>query len=387
VQPKSKKFIGIELLRFICAFSIVIRHHKSFAADDITVSLIAAKKIDFSFFQFFHHYFNLSVDIFWAISGFVLFWRYAEAFYEKRLSGRDFAILRFSRLYPLHILTLGAVIVLQLIYHGSHDSYFFYPSNFDLYHFFLHILLISHWGFENGHSFNQVAWSVSVENIACIIFFLSAFKLRLHLLQTFMAVILLYSLVVSEFFIVPIVRCIMLFFCGGMVYQIYRKIETLEIGSQKIIGWIVLFVALVLLVASQSKLGAYFYMRQNIFLLQFLRTLIFIPAVLLSFVLLVNPIATSFASKTLQFLGKPTYTTYLVHFPMQILFAIVTDSLNIPRDAYNSLPLFLTYMVCVYATAYFLFYTYEMPSMIYLRTKFLAKKNNQIPENQVVQNI
>jgi peptidoglycan/LPS O-acetylase OafA/YrhL len=43
----------------------------------------------------------------------------------------------------------------------------------DFYHFFLNIFLISFWGIEKGFSFNTPIWSVSIEILAYIIFFIS----------------------------------------------------------------------------------------------------------------------------------------------------------------------------------------------------------------------
>ncbi len=382
----QRKFVGIELLRFLCAFSIVVLHNRNFVADNIAISEMISITIDFPLYQFFYRYIRQSVELFWVISGFVLFWKYSDAFYEKRVSFKEFAIIRLSRLYPLHILTLFLVIVLQLIYHHFHNYYYFYNENFDLYHFFLNIFLMSYWGFEHGQSFNQVIWSVSVENIACIIFFLVAFKVRLSFIRLLCIVASMFLLIYLEIFMFRIMKCILLFFLGGVLFQIYSKIDKLEIKIQKLIGWFALFVALMLVVAYQSRLGLYFRLREHFYQLLFMKYFILIPAILFSFSLLVNPAANSFSSKAIQLLGKPAYATYLIHFPMQILFVMISDSFNIPRSSYNEMPLFLTYLLCVYSSSYVLHYTFEMPAMRYFRSSFLGKKIDKAPQDKVVQN-
>ena len=88
----------------------------------------------------------------------------------KKISIRTFFINRFSRLYPLHFITLLIVLILQIIYQNLNENYFVYENN-DIYHLFLQLLFISNWGFEKGYSFNGPIWSVSIELIVYFIFY------------------------------------------------------------------------------------------------------------------------------------------------------------------------------------------------------------------------
>ena len=77
---------------------------------------------------------------------------------------KKFFVNRFTRLYPLHFITLIIVAVLQFFSFKSLNQFMIFDYN-DIYHFFLNIFFISSWGFEKGMSFNQPIWSVSYEII------------------------------------------------------------------------------------------------------------------------------------------------------------------------------------------------------------------------------
>jgi peptidoglycan/LPS O-acetylase OafA/YrhL len=112
----------------------------------------------------------LAVDLFFSLSGFVFYWLYARAVAEQAITLRNFAVLRFSRLYPLHFATLLAIAAGQLWFMRSTGSYFVYPEN-DAEHFLLNLFFVSSWGFERGYSFNGPVWSVSVEMLLYLVFF------------------------------------------------------------------------------------------------------------------------------------------------------------------------------------------------------------------------
>jgi peptidoglycan/LPS O-acetylase OafA/YrhL len=99
------------------------------------------------------------VELFWLISGFVFTHVYC---FGRQSSAGEFVRNRFARLYPLHLLTLLVVALLQMAAFAKFGSMPIYLRN-DAYHFALNLLMIPAWGFEQGASFNHVIWSVSVE--------------------------------------------------------------------------------------------------------------------------------------------------------------------------------------------------------------------------------
>jgi peptidoglycan/LPS O-acetylase OafA/YrhL len=98
-------------------------------------------------------------------------WPRREAIASKAITYKEFFVLRFSRLYPLHFFTLLLVLALQAIYFSQKDYFFVYQDN-DVLHFIYQLFFASNWGFEKGASFNGPIWSISVEVLIFCFFFL-----------------------------------------------------------------------------------------------------------------------------------------------------------------------------------------------------------------------
>lgn len=80
---------------------------------------------------------SMAVPIFWMISGFV----FAAVYAGASGTGRSFAINRFARLYPLHLLTLIVVALLQMVPTAQFGRWFIYTNN-DPYHFMLQLFFV-----------------------------------------------------------------------------------------------------------------------------------------------------------------------------------------------------------------------------------------------------
>ena len=78
---------------------------------------------------------------------------YNKAIFERKISLKNFFILRVSRLYPLHLFTLISVMLLQVYYFNLNGAYFVISIN-DLKHFIYHFFLIQEWGLSEGVAFN-----------------------------------------------------------------------------------------------------------------------------------------------------------------------------------------------------------------------------------------
>ena len=100
--------------------------------------------------------FDAAVDVFFAISGFVL----SRAYYLERRSFRDLAVSRFARLYPLHLLTMLWCLLLS------------YNGGIDWTQFWQNIFLIQNVGLPpNRWAYNFPSWSISVEMAISLAFY------------------------------------------------------------------------------------------------------------------------------------------------------------------------------------------------------------------------
>ena len=85
-----------------------------------------------------------------------------------------FVNYRFSRLYPLHILTLLIVAALQAAYFRRYGAFFIYQLN-DARHFVLQLFFASNWSRQSPFTFNGPIWSLSIEVLLYAMFFAIAF--------------------------------------------------------------------------------------------------------------------------------------------------------------------------------------------------------------------
>jgi len=114
---------------------------------------------------------RLGVDLFFALSGFILTHTYLTRL-GPRLSGRktiDFWWLRLARVYPVHLVMLvvaGIAVVAQSKITGDALSRdWLNPVDF-----IKNLLLVQEWGPSPQRGWNFVAWSLSMEWLAYLIF-------------------------------------------------------------------------------------------------------------------------------------------------------------------------------------------------------------------------
>lgn len=163
---------SLDVLRGLAALSVVLWHWQHFFyVAGRPVNFRTENQPFFEYLSLFYLHGSLAVELFFSISGFVFFWLYAIPIQEKKEKLASFFIKRFSRLYPLYILTFIVVAFLQIIYFKVNNYYFVYQLN-DWYHAALNILMIPAWGFEQGYSFNGPVWSVSIEILMYSMFFM-----------------------------------------------------------------------------------------------------------------------------------------------------------------------------------------------------------------------
>ena len=111
-----RKLYLVELLRFISSISVLIYHYKIFFFQfNGYLELNLNNKLFLlpfnSIINVFYKYGDYGVQMFWCISGFIISYVYLNKKY--RVTSKEFFINRFSRLYPLHFITLILVLFIQ----------------------------------------------------------------------------------------------------------------------------------------------------------------------------------------------------------------------------------------------------------------------------------
>jgi len=103
----------------------------------------------------------LAVDLFFVLSGFVLWWTYGNEFRERGIrAAPHFIVRRFARIFPLHLAVLSAMLLFAaaLIVSGRDPG-----EHYSLAELPAHYLLVQNWGFSDRLAWNDPAWSISTE--------------------------------------------------------------------------------------------------------------------------------------------------------------------------------------------------------------------------------
>lgn len=350
----SNKLLGLELIRFLSAFDVLLWHYQHFA---FTMGGNRLQQPFYSVLRIFYEYGEYGVQMFWCISGFIFFYKYREPIAAKAVSGWKFFILRFSRLYPLHFATLLLVALLQFIYFHLNDHFFVYFQN-NLRHFALQLAMASNWGLQDGDSFNGPIWSISVEVLIYFFFFLILRFVGKTLLINILVVavcIALEGLRISN----PICECLKYFYIGGLAAIVLKTEAFAKYRlALSVVAWCVVCL---------TPIGIVFF---NLFAIKHsgFMFLTFYPPLLL-FCAGQNFKVNAPTQRVIEALGNMTYSSYLIHFPLQLTVAIFFSIIK-ARIPFDSPAFFAGFMAVTLIAAYFIYRYFEAPAQNAIRAKF-----------------
>lgn len=359
------RFYSLDVLRGLAALCIVLAHWGEFYGFDTTKIPPAYNHQFFtSALVWFDSFGSNAVDLFFCISGFVFFWLYSNSIYRSKISFAKFAFLRLSRLYPLHLLTLLLVAVMQLYTSSNNQAAI---GNDAAYYFLLNLFFVSAWGFDNSLSFNIPIWSVSVEIFLYGIFFIWCRFLPKKL-------ILLFALSLASHFVILklnylIGRGMESFFIGGCALVIFEKI-LLSKNWQKFCFFLpVITLAMcfmVLLFTSFYKPLDPFYATATVQkLLSNAVIFIVFPMTILSLVLYETKRGTF--GKRLAIFGDISYSTYLLHFPLQLIILNIWLKFAFSPAWFYSADFVLAFFAVLILTALLSYHYFELPMQKRLR--------------------
>jgi peptidoglycan/LPS O-acetylase OafA/YrhL len=340
----KRELSGIELLRFLCAMTVVIAHYQVFFTTG------AWHPVDRSGYPLYavlapaYERGDWAVQFFWAISGFIFYYRYGRSVSEGSTGARDFAVRRFSRLYPLHFVTLVAVALGQYVYFRAHGMAFVASTN-NAKAFITQLFFASNW-FTSELSFNVQIWSISVEILVYIAFFLIVRNLGFGPVVAIIAAMISWILLelAPEPFNRSVFECGIYFFLGGLVSRYHKARSALPIAGAVII------LTIALLLHGIIHMGTK-------------------PALALTLSCIVVFARTEHALlDRVAFLGNATYSSYLIHFPMQLAMVIAIDAVGISRRLMMSATALLLYLGFVVFCSLIVYRWFEKPMQDYFRS-------------------
>ncbi|TPK75999.1 acyltransferase [Mesorhizobium sp. B2-4-18] len=152
------RFRVLDSWRGICALLVALFHFP-------TASTVSQSSFIGSSYLF--------VDFFFVLSGFVIASSYADRLGRTQEVCR-FALVRFGRIYPLHLVMIAAFAAFELLrlvlpqLHGTGAAPF--TGGFDLKSLAANLLLLQGVGFEDRLTWNAPSWSISAEFFAYLLF-------------------------------------------------------------------------------------------------------------------------------------------------------------------------------------------------------------------------
>lgn len=370
------RLYALDASRGLAALVVVLWHwqHFAFAGAALPADFERSSQPLYALLRMFYEGGELTVDYFFALSGFIFFWLYAAALADRTVGAGEFWVQRFSRLYPLHIVSLLMVVALQGLYMSREATAFVYPNN-DTWHFLLNLLLASSWGVEKGYSFNGPIWSVSVELLLYAAFFVLAYRGRSQawlLACISVAAFSLYQKIGYQ----PVLRGIAMFFLGGVVFHAVVRLARPEAvrGRRWIYGlvllcWLVVlcryYVFDVAALVKHRKVGRLLFAWGPYYIM--------VPLTIAALALIEIRRGVGFAR--LACVGDITYASYLLHFPMQIVaMLLVSHGLLDPRFYLHPASLLVFYSLLVYLS-WQTFRRFERPAQNWIRRRYAAHGN------------
>lgn len=154
----GQRFLVLDSWRGICALLVALFHFP-------TGSMVSQSAFIGSSYLF--------VDFFFVLSGFVIASSYGSRLNQPEDVAR-FTLVRFGRIYPLHLFMLAAFAGFELLrlvlpqLHGTGAAPF--TGGFDPKSLLANLLLLQGVGFEDQLTWNAPSWSISAEFFAYLLF-------------------------------------------------------------------------------------------------------------------------------------------------------------------------------------------------------------------------
>lgn len=299
----------------------------------------------------------LAVDFFFLLSGFVIWLSWSARLRHGGVRAvPGFLWRRLARIWPLHIVVLGATLalVLALAATGRHDA-----AHYPYAELPLHVLLMQTWGFTDRLAWNDPSWSISTEWAAYLLFPLVAFALDWRRIPSLGVVAAIVGLLVllhvamagsptlgSEIWTFGLRRCLIEFAVGGALCSLWERWRDAPIVPALVaIGCTV--------VAYAAKLSGQ---------PETLTVPAAFAAALLALALTSGLRGNLLEIPALHYLGEISYATYLSHFLLFVIF-----KLALLDDVHSIAPVLVAlYLALVLGTSVALHHLVERPAQSWM---------------------
>lgn len=355
-----KRFTVLDSFRGLFAFVVAIYHYKA-----------AGPVGRLSLFEQGDYF----VDFFFVLSGFIIYHNYSNLSPGK--SQFRFMENRLYRLYPLHLIMLLAFLVMETVKYGLYERGLFKSEVFgksNLTTFMYNVFFMQSFS-QTSAGWNYPSWSISAEMFTYLVFCLLIVyrkQFAFHGRIVSFCIISLCSLaliyVVNDDFDIKMttnfsmLRCMYGFFAGCIVYEVYRQIIEKE--------WVkaLSFTALELVVLVGSLLMTA-YMPQQ---LSFLLPIAFCLCILI-FSMEGGKLSKYLNNRLLGKIGELSYSIYMTHAAIAIIFEIVLGILKIKSPVLMTVAL-IGYLVTIFQVSRITNHYIEIKLRKWLQSRLGSKK-------------
>jgi len=360
-----KRLYWIDILRGIAALNIVLWHWQHFfLPHDFDTMAVKPEIIRdnyplYSYLRPFYGQGWRAVQLFFSISGFIFFLLYSKKIADRKISFSKYLFLRVSRLYPLHWLTLFVVIAAQVWIYNLEGHYFIY-SDFSLVSFITNFTLTFNW-YQSDFAFNGPSWSISVEMFLYLAFFCACFYKLSKWWYAIVFIAVGYFLRGTH--LDQIGSGLMSFFMGGIVFYLYNWCIAHVPNKKNIV-----LSAALLLLALVFAIGWKYGLKKELpfYFFEF----VLFPIIVFTVALAETSIGSGSLARRFSFIGDISFSSYLWHFPLQVLFAIAADLAGYDRSIFyapSTLGVFYVVLITISLVSYHYF---EFPVQNILRKKW-----------------
>jgi peptidoglycan/LPS O-acetylase OafA/YrhL len=354
----------LDVVRGCGALSVVVWHYQHFfyiEPSKLAPGFERASQPFYPLFWLLYEHGGRAVQMFFVLSGFVFFYGYRESIRARAVGARRFFVLRFSRLYPLHIATLLLVAAGQLVSRAIDGQFIVYPCN-TAQNFALNVFFVMHWlpADQICWSFNAPSWSVSVEVFLYAVFFIIA----LHLPRSWRGQVGVTAAMVTAGAIIYQFRGFHLigeplfcFFSGGLACLIWDGLRSQPV--RLIIGAL----------GAIAGAGLYFFSRG---VSEIVLGVVLYPAValLLATIQDLHPKA----GYRGRWVGDISYSTYLTHFPIQLGLLLLNKS-GVTHLDFGTPQVWFAFFGILLTLSMMTYRYFEMPLQSSLRRRLIGKRS------------
>lgn len=336
----------LDLLRGFAAFVILFWHYHHFSfsvgAARPDAGYRSHEPLNWLFWPFYEHG-RYAILLFWLMSGLV----FAHVYTARRSSTRDFVVNRIARLYPLHLLTLLVVAVLQAIAMARLGGWMIYQHNTP-WEFFLQLLFASNWAPGAPYSFNAPIWTVSVEIPAYVLFWILLpvlFRWGI-VLPLILTAGFGYVFIKTDWHLLSAMQC---FFAGTALFMAHRAL-----GTRYSLVLLVLLIAV-----GVWGVG-------EVWMIRPIGGPLLCAALILALVLLEELRRPAWLDR-LNWLGDAGYGIYLWHFPFQLVLFLTVPGLATTHAPAHSPWFILLFFVPVVIIGHLSYVWFEKPARQWIR--------------------